>query len=85
MKPSEAAKIALETFAGIQAQDVQGVLIEGIQAPSKRSREWHITIGYSPSHAILGVPVTGVRVRSVIRLAEDGSFLGMHRDEDENS
>ncbi|MFN0009193.1 MAG: hypothetical protein ACKVXR_14920 [Planctomycetota bacterium] len=85
MKPSEVAKLALETFREIQGQQtVSEVLVEAIEAPAKRNEEWHVTIGYSPSREVLGVPVSGMRMRSVIRLTKDGAFLGMSRVERNN-
>lgn len=85
MKASEAAKIALQAFQEIQVGDVQGILIEGVQAPGKKTKEWRVTIGYAPSHTVLGVPVSGERVRSVIRLDDAGAFLGMQAEEREDA
>lgn len=80
MKASDAAKAALRAFHEIQVEAVQDVLIEGVQAPGKKAKDWRITIGYSPSRVVLGVAVSGERVRSVIRLDENGAFLGMRSE-----
>jgi hypothetical protein len=77
MKPSEAAKLALSTFTEIQQGKVDGVLVEAIEAPDGTVDHWRITIGYSPYKDLLGIPVSGPRLRSIVRLRDDGSFLGM--------
>ncbi len=86
MSPSEAARIALKLFEEVQVgRHVEGVLVEAIEVPKPRRKEWQVTIGYSPFRELLGVPVAGPRLRSVIRLAEDGTFIGMHAHERDDS
>jgi hypothetical protein len=86
MNPTDAATLALRLFEGVQAgRQVESVLVEAIDPPKGSKREWEITIGYASARNVLGVPVAGARLRSVVRLAENGEFLGMHvRERDES-
>lgn len=78
MNHSEIAKLALKTFAEVQVERIHGVLVEAIEAPGRGDDDWRVTIGYTPYQELLGVPVSGPRLRSVLRFQDDGAFVGMY-------
>lgn len=82
MKPQEIAKLALRYFTDLQSKEVSGVVIEEVEAPEASMKYWRVTIGFSPYQTLLGVPVSGPRLRSVIRINPEGEFLGMHLHKD---